>query len=119
MLFWIADTKGILGSLLGAKDLDAKSLEPKVQVLTTLKEIDQLDESKFNTILRPKAKSRPPKDCDILGFDMEWQTEEHGNDNVLSCQQAWYRSTTRGTSDKLISAARWIDRVSLPAQVGD
>jgi len=58
--------------------------------LTTLKEIDQLDESKFNTILRPKAKSRPPKDCDILGFDMEWQTDEHGNDNVLSCQLAWY-----------------------------
>lgn len=56
--------------------------------LTTLKEIDQLDESKVNTTLQPKAKSRPPKDCDILGFDMKW---ESSTNELISSLLAWFK----------------------------
>src|SRR5207247_9540555 len=43
---------------------------------------------KFNTMLGPKPQPRPPKDCDILGFDMEWDSSH----NLLSTQLAWHDS---------------------------
>src|SRR5262245_34952257 len=59
-------------------------------VLPTLKTINGIDEyTKFNTILRPKnpAKAASPKDIDILGFDMEW---ESSTNEVISSQLAWF-----------------------------